>query len=98
MNTDTAAIADLIGANAHDFTGTTADAGDFRYQCEECSELALVHIEAEHTHQRGNWTDTSTWCLAHAADAVWALDMADAASITVTVPAILLTPTTALAA
>ncbi|MFD3594335.1 hypothetical protein ACFWU5_16550 [Nocardia sp. NPDC058640] len=89
----TAAIAHLIGANARDFTGIASTTTAFVDECDECNHTALVHIEAEHTHRRGNWTETLAYCLDHAAEAIWALDMADAASITVTVPAMLLTPT-----
>lgn len=97
MNT-TEAIADLIDVSARDIVGATAESHTFTTECDDCTATGLVRIEAEYTHRAGNWTETTTHCLPHARDAIWALDLADAASITVTVPATLLIPTTALAA
>jgi hypothetical protein len=88
----TEAIADLIGASARDFTGATADSMTFTTECDDCTATGLARIEAEYTHRAGNWTETTTHCLPHARDAIWALDLTDAASITVTVPATLLQP------
>lgn len=81
----TAAIADLIGASVHNFTGHTAPSHTFTAECEECTATGLIRIEIGHAHRAGGWTDTTTWCLAHAADTIWAADMTDAASIDVTI-------------
>ncbi|MFC4128858.1 hypothetical protein [Nocardia rhizosphaerae] len=87
----TAAIADLIGASPLDFTGHTAPSNTFTDECEECTATGLIRIEIGHTHRAGGWTDTSTWCLAHAADAIWAADMTAPASIDVTIADLALT-------
>src|SRR3546814_5546489 len=58
------------------FPYTTLFRSAFVGECGECDHTALVHIEAEHTHRRGNWTETLASCLDHAAEAIWALDHA----------------------
>ena len=89
----TAAVAALIGVSPLDIHGATADSATFTSECDDCTATGLVRLEAELTHRAGNWTETTAHCLPHAADAIWALDMADAASITAIVPTTLIQPT-----
>ncbi|TDP29832.1 hypothetical protein [Nocardia ignorata] len=93
MNPTTTAVAGLLGVSPLDIHGATADSVTFTDECDDCTATGLVRLEAEHTHRAGNWTETTTHCLAHAADAIWALDMVDAASITAIIPTTLLQPT-----
>ncbi|MFC4373314.1 hypothetical protein ACFO5K_04295 [Nocardia halotolerans] len=93
MNPDTTAVAGVLGVSPLDIHGTTADSTTFTTECDDCTATGLVRLEAEYTHRAGNWTETTTHCIPHAAEAIWALDMADAASITAIIPTTMLQPT-----